>query len=153
MIRSFGKWLRLPPEDRRRTARAAFALLRAKASLRASSIQRAHRDSLSRGITPPVTPPAEALTVARSFARAVERAARGLPFSTSCLDRSVALQRLLQRQELATDLRIGVRQSPEGFAAHAWLELAGTVINDAEDVHERYSAFSEAILPSRLELH
>lgn len=152
MLSSLRRWLRLPPPERRQTARAALSLLRAKAFSRASSIQRAHLAALAADDTPPEEPATNRLLLARDYARAVDRAARGLPFSTSCLERSLALRRLLRGQGLATDLRIGVRRSPDGLTAHAWLELSGTVLNDSEDVHERYAAFSESVLPTRLEL-
>ncbi|MCB1033151.1 MAG: lasso peptide biosynthesis B2 protein [Acidobacteria bacterium] len=153
MIRSLRKWLRLPANERRRVRRAAAALVRVKLFRRASSIQRRSR-APGGGDRPQnhQTLAGHDLSIARDAAASVERAARGLPFSTSCLDRSAALLDLLRREGLEGDLRIGVRRGLEGVEAHAWVELNGEVLNDSADVHQRYSAFQGTVLPSRLEL-
>jgi hypothetical protein len=54
---------------------------------------------------------------------------------------------LLRRRGIAGDLRIGVRKEAGRFEAHAWVELGGRVLNDNEDVGERFAAFGRAILP------
>jgi hypothetical protein len=43
-------------------------------------------------------------------------------------------------------LRIGVRLTPEGLVAHAWVESDGSPINDRVDIGSEYSAF-EGPLP------
>lgn len=52
-----------------------------------------------------------------------------------CLQRSAALVYLLRRQQLPARLVIGYRPSP--FSAHAWVELAGRVINDSPEYAKR----------------
>jgi len=68
------------------------------------------------------------------FAHAIGRwesaAARHLPFTTNCLDRSLALWWLLRRRGIAADLRIGGRKQNGQFQAHAWVELDGVVLDD-----------------------
>ena len=54
-----------------------------------------------------------------------------------CLQRSAATVRLLRRHGFAAQLLIGVQQLP--FAAHAWVELDGTVINDKSYISDIYS--------------
>jgi hypothetical protein len=47
-----------------------------------------------------------------------------------CLQRSVATARLLRKQRL--DARVVVGCRPEPFVSHAWVELAGRVVNDSQ---------------------
>ena len=75
--------------------------------------------------------------------RMVLAAARHSLISSSCLERSLSLWWLLARQGIATQLRIGVRKDGEKFAAHAWIELEGIGVGEAEDTHNHYAAFAE----------
>ncbi len=54
-----------------------------------------------------------------------------------CLQRSAATVRLLRRNGFAAQLVIGVQQLP--FAAHAWVELDGSVLNDKPYMPDIYS--------------
>lgn len=58
-------------------------------------------------------------------------AGRHHPLPIRCLERAVALQWLLARHGLATQLRIGVRRESAPLQAHAWLENDGRPIPDA----------------------
>jgi hypothetical protein len=58
----------------------------------------------------------------------------------SCVPRSLVLWRLMRGRGAA--LRLGVdRSAPDGFAAHAWVELDGRALNDTASAIARYSAF------------
>jgi hypothetical protein len=57
-----------------------------------------------------------------------------------CLQRSAATARLLKKHGLPAQLVIGVQQLP--FAAHAWVELDGTVINDRPYISDIYSVLA-----------
>jgi len=59
----------------------------------------------------------------------------------NCLSRSLALLCLLRRSGHDADLRLGVSLDGGTFAAHAWVELNGRVLNDRQDVATRYAAF------------
>jgi Transglutaminase-like superfamily len=60
---------------------------------------------------------------------AVRAASRFIPNGSNCLVRALATQTLLGRFGYRSDLRIGVRKTPENnLAAHAWLECAGAVV-------------------------
>jgi len=59
----------------------------------------------------------------------------------NCLSRSLALHWLLRRHGHDADLRLGVSLDGGTFAAHAWVELNGRVLNDRQDVATRYAAF------------
>lgn len=81
---------------------------------------------------------------ARAVARSVERAARHLPFRSSCLDRAVALCWLLRLDLLGGTLRIGVHRREEGLAAHAWVERRGERLLDDGD--GAFEPFDDALL-------
>jgi hypothetical protein len=71
-------------------------------------------------------------------------AANGLLHPT-CLERSLVLVWLLRKKGLQGDLHIGVRPGEGGVEAHAWVEYAGTVLNDSDRVRENYAAFHNPI--------
>lgn len=82
---------------------------------------------------------------AQCVARMVQAASREGPSRGNCLERSVVLWWLLRRQGIAGELRIGARKQAGRFEAHAWVEFAGGVLNDAEDVHQQYAPFGRSI--------
>lgn len=67
-----------------------------------------------------------------------ERVARHHYCAMNCLRRTVAQRRMLARRGVSAQLHIGVKKEEAGFAAHAWLSYRGQVLNDADDVTERY---------------
>ena len=91
-------------------------------------------------------PAREDLPAAQAAARIVHSAARWSPLPASCLARSLVLCRLLRRQGLFADLRIGVAKPNGRFEAHAWVEHLGVVLNDGQDVERRFAAFDRAEL-------
>lgn len=90
---------------------------------------------------PAADPPTESsIEYAKAAARMVEAAARHGVYRATCLPRSVTLWWMLHRRGIRSDLRIGVRRrSEERFEAHAWVELAGRVLNDSEDIQEQFT--------------
>lgn len=87
------------------------------------------------------------ITELRGLARLVNIAATHGPIRAACLVRSLALWWLLRRRGIGSELRIGVRKNGGEFAAHAWVEYAGTVINDSPESIQRFAAFDAAIAP------
>jgi hypothetical protein len=71
--------------------------------------------------------------------RLVDMAVRRLPYSGTCLRRSLVLQRFLAREGIETELRFGVRKSDRGLEAHAWLEHEGRPLGEAAPVEERFA--------------
>ena len=63
----------------------------------------------------------------------------------NCLEQSLTLWWLLRRRRIPAQLRIGIRKQANKFQAHAWVELAGAVLNDRHDVHREYTAFARDI--------
>jgi len=54
-----------------------------------------------------------------------------------CLQRSAATACLLKEAGISAQMIIGVQQLP--FKAHAWVEVAGRVVNDKPYVREMYA--------------
>lgn len=73
--------------------------------------------------------------------RLLQLALRWGPYRPNCLQRSLALWWLLRQQGLGSEFRIGVRFREGAFEAHAWIERAGRVLNDQQDIGEQYTPF------------
>jgi hypothetical protein len=116
-----GEWVDL--------ARAQWALLVAHAMVRRKPI-----GSLATPASAGVTADVQRLPEARRIALAVVRAARFGVFRPQCLVRSVALARMLEERGINGALvRVGVRRANGEFLAHAWVEMAGETLGDADD--------------------
>ena len=77
-------------------------------------------------------------------ARMVRSAAYRSLGTATCLERSLALWWLLERQGIASSVRIGTRKTGQKFEAHAWVECDGVALNEPEELHKHYAAFDEA---------
>jgi hypothetical protein len=81
---------------------------------------------------------ARSLHLVSLFRRAAAHAVVG----RSCLPRSLALSRLLDLYGLPSRVRIGLRQTDEGFAGHAWVEHHGAVIADRDEFVRAFAPLS-----------
>lgn len=72
-----------------------------------------------------------------SIADACARAARRLPIETRCLERSYATCCVLRRNGVPSVLCVGVSRFPP-MRFHAWVEVDGRVLNEADPVHDIY---------------
>jgi len=75
----------------------------------------------------------DAAAHALTAARMVRAAARHGLVRATCLPCSLTLWRLLRRRGIPAELRIGTRNGPAGFEAHAWVEAAGLRLDDGEE--------------------
>lgn len=74
------------------------------------------------------------MSEARRLALAIVRVARFGLFRPQCLVRSVALSRMLDARGIhGAVVRVGVRRANGEFLAHAWVELAGETLGDADE--------------------
>lgn len=78
-------------------------------------------------------------------ARMVQLAAKYCQPWANCLKTSLVLWGLLRRQGIESELRIGVKKDEGNFAAHAWVEWQGFVLNDTQNVRDRFAMFDGAI--------
>jgi hypothetical protein len=84
------------------------------------------------------SPSPEQVQSAKKISWAVRASSRYVP-SATCLVQALTLQCLLSRAGIHSDLAIGVARGDEsGIAAHAWLEIDGTVIIGGEE-RDRYT--------------
>ncbi len=89
------------------------------------------------------------LQMARETAYAVAVSVRCAPWNPLCLSRSLTLAWFLGRKGLPFEVLIGVpvgesplKASPASvFSTHAWVEHAGSVLNDREDVRSHFRIF------------
>lgn len=104
---------------------------------------------LARGVPRPKErlDPAD-LGMVLGMARMLRIAARCGCYQAACLPRSLVLWWWLRRLGIGSELRIGVRQESGTFAAHAWIECQGLVLNDTADIHQYFAAFDGDILPA-----
>lgn len=78
---------------------------------------------------PEVPSPHPAAGRARAVGRRVERVARRLPWSSSCLVQAVALGLLLARRGIAGwSIRFGVSKAGGPLTAHAWMLLGPDIV-------------------------
>jgi hypothetical protein len=97
----------------------------------------------------PVLPPEQQLIMAKEVAFALAIAVKAGPWRPQCLVRSLALGWFLARRSIPFYIRIGVphekfnagENGEVNFSAHAWVEHAGVVLNDRQDIAEQFSAF------------
>lgn len=69
----------------------------------------------------------------------VNRVATLAPFRAECLERSLAVARSLRRLGADAKVRLAIRHFP--FEAHAWAELDGRPVNEADTVCALYEPF------------
>ena len=81
--------------------------------------------------------------MAMRLGRLVSIASRHGPCTVTCLRRSLALGWLLRRRGLPAQLRVGVGKDDGRTHAHAWVELAGRVVNDHPAVAAEYAVYRE----------
>ena len=152
----WGRWARfraLRIDEKRLLAVALVWLPIVQVGLRLLGYQRM-RQLLSRLGTNMSTPPeanrqpdAMTIEVAQRVGRIVNIAAGRRALHATCLARSLLTWWLLHRQGVAGTMVFGVPVSGGSFAAHAWVEVAGMVVNDAPDVRDRFGELEAANLP------
>jgi len=134
------KWRGLPSADRGLLLRVLAFLPVVAAALRVFGLRRVCR-ILSGAAAAKPSARAEDAGEARALSRLVVIAARRGAGRPTCLARSVTLWWLLRRRGIDSSLRIGVRTVQGRMEAHAWVEHAGLVLNDTDDVGERFAPF------------
>lgn len=92
-------------------------------------------------------PSADSLSRALRISRLVEAALHVGFGRYTCLQKSAVLWRLLRREGVEAELRLGVRRGEQTSEFHAWVELDGRVLNDVQSVRERFVAFSGPAVP------
>lgn len=118
---SFGRRFHL--KDTPLVLTALFWVCWVRLGLSLSSLEKTRRRLLPKTLTPPHTNPD-----LDRMAWSVRRTANMVPMAT-CLTRAQALQIMLARRGLSTDLILGVaRSASKDFLAHAWIEKDGQIL-------------------------
>jgi hypothetical protein len=134
------KWRGLPPADRGLLLGVLAFLPAVAVALRVFGLRRVCRILPGSATTEPFAR-AEDAGEAQAVGRLVDIAARRGVGRPTCLARSVTLWWLLRRRGIDATLRIGVRTVEGRMDAHAWVEHAGLVLNDVDEVSERFAPF------------
>lgn len=138
-MRLLRQFLSLSSQERSLLFSAAWLLPIRALQLRVFGLKSVARRPLENTAWSPVTPDPSMTGRARRTQWLVTVAGQYGVWRGSCLSRSVVLADLLDRQRIPNELRIGVRNPLHGFAAHAWVEHAGMVLNDDADVASRFT--------------
>jgi hypothetical protein len=120
-----GRVLRLPPDERRRVAAAAWQLTRASLEIRLLPSRRtvALLGPVYDGSPEERVGPAE-LREAKLVGHATARVAARLPWGPTCLPQALAVQRTLRDRGIPAQLHLGVTNASDAFA-HAWVTVDG----------------------------
>ncbi|MGH9754003.1 MAG: lasso peptide biosynthesis B2 protein [Blastocatellia bacterium] len=151
-MKKLTKLLRLDPGELGTLAQAVILLPLTALALRLAGLRRSQR-IFSRLIFPggPHDPARKiewsetAIAQALRISRLVSVAARHGVYPANCLQRSLALWWMLRRRGIESELQFGARKTDGRFEAHAWIEVAGVVLNDSDDVRLCYTPFDRAI--------
>lgn len=142
------RFVALAAADRRLWLEAWWSLLVAEVGLRTGA-RRTLANAVA-GVDGPADP-----TVGEPIARSIASAAAHHLWRVSCLPRSLALWRMLERRGIPARMRIGVRRAEGALAAHAWVEVGGRPVGEPEAIEERFlplverSSSAEAPPPPR----
>jgi hypothetical protein len=145
------KWRRFrgrPADERALILRAILFLQITRIALRVLGFQQYKKKIEDFLRSHPRSPSATSFETAAKISRAVRSAELHGLGTPNCLERSIALWWMLRRAGIAGELHIGGRKSGSRFEAHAWVELAGEVLNDSADVHIHYARFDAPIAAS-----
>jgi hypothetical protein len=135
-LRRLRRIVRLPAGDVWLMVAAQWWLARAASEVRRRPSGRLLSEANPAGASTAVAPGGDAvgeedLALARRLALAVERVSENGPLRATCLVRSVALQRMMERRGLlGSRIHIGVRMVEGEFLAHAWVEWRGEILGD-----------------------
>lgn len=123
-----GRFARLSGERRRLLLRASLVLTAASAAVALLPFRRAIRFGsvqLGGGLQVEID----------DCIWAVEAAARRLPWRTVCIEKSLAVQRMLRSEGVDAVLHYGARHHPEtdSLQAHVWVTVEGTAVIGGEE--------------------
>jgi hypothetical protein len=92
--------------------------------------------------TPATNPALPATARALTVSRAVQRAARNLPWECQCLVQAVAGKAMLRRRGLPSTLYLGVAKDEDAkLCAHAWLRCGNVILTGREGA-DRFTVVS-----------
>jgi hypothetical protein len=151
-VRRLAQWGVLPAWERKAFLRLALLLPLVWVGLRTAGFSRMCRWAQAKPaareptrLSEPTKP--ETIQAARRYASLTTIAARHGLYEANCLHQALALCRLLRRQDISADLKVGVRIAGTALDAHAWVELDGQVLGEPVS---GYQAFDRLGTPPKL---
>jgi transglutaminase superfamily protein len=147
MWHALKRYKRLNPEARELFQRAIVLLPRVALCLRLRGFN-GTREALGKKLSAAVfvsRSTEEAARLVQLSSRMVKAAGRYGIIRPTCLAESLTLWFLLKQRGVTADLRIGVRKTRQKFEAHAWVEYAGTALNQTVEQHHHYAAFDASL--------
>lgn len=90
----------------------------------------------------PATIDQAAMQRAQRSAQLVAIASRHGLYAANCLNQSVVLCRILCKQGMPAQIRIGVRPKAQPFEAHAWVELEGVPLGQSVTDYRAFSGLT-----------
>ena len=156
MRRKLDRWRALPTGERWLLVQLAVLLPAIGGALRWLGVRRTYRllGGLGGNANAASSVSMSAQASAERLGQLIGIASRRGLYRATCLRRSLALWWLLRRRGLPAELRIGVARVEEQVQAHAWVELAGHVINDRSTVANDYAVYNDLdrCLPRRVDV-
>ena len=95
--------------------------------------------SSTRPVPVEIADSASVLLVAQKYQRLVLWASRLHVMPMTCLVKSLTLRWMLDRRNTPAQLCIGVTKTLNGIQAHAWVEVMGEIIGEAEEIPDRFT--------------
>jgi len=154
-VKHIRKYLQLSPVERKFFLRALWMLPLITWALRVLGFERCQATLIRQASLPAMKSPGTLklnIAQARLAARMIGIAAGIGHCRARCLQRSLVLWWMMQRQGICVDVFFGVYKDESGVSAHAWVELAGVVLNDDQDVHDHFAAFRSAFSAAGLQM-
>jgi hypothetical protein len=133
------KFWRLDRRERRVLVQAAALIPLASLGLHTLGLQRLMHFLIKPDGSAVHTDADVAIDQARRLAYLIHSA--GNPIRATCLERSVVLWWLLRCQHSECQIVLGARKEHGKMQAHAWVEVAGTAVNDRADIREVFASF------------
>lgn len=137
--------LSLPPGDWWTLAQAWILLLAVDLGLRWMPFQRMLKWLHREGRTAQLKKSNDEVAQISRLGRLVKMAGRNHLYPMTCLRQALALKWLLDRDQIETDLRIGVKREQDQFNAHAWIEYRHQPVGEPEGISR---AFKPMIISS-----
>jgi len=81
----------------------------------------------------------------KTIARMVRIAAKHGLYRAKCLEQSLVLRWLLQRQGIDARIVFGARKDDEQMQAHAWVEVNGVALSEDNGVYQDFSPLDELV--------
>ena len=85
------------------------------------------------------------LFIAQRLQRLVGIASRLYLIPMTCLVRSLTLQKMLNSRNISAQVRIGAQKIQGALYAHAWVEVNGNPIGEADDIAQKFNILESAV--------